>query len=87
MSGAMQELDDVMAQMRAEIAALRDELHRAQLDNQAKDREIEELHKAAVTLSKQNLEMRKQLQSWADEADADIQLAAARRAELEALEL
>ena len=45
------------------------------------------MHKSAVALSKQNLEMRKQLQSWADEADADIQLAKLRREELEALEL
>ena len=81
------EMEDFVTQLRAEVAALREELHRAQLAHEAKDREIEELHKAAVTLSKQNLEMRKQLQSWADEADADIQLAKARREELEALEL
>jgi gamma-glutamylcysteine synthetase len=81
------EAEDFIAQLRAEVGALREELHRRQLESEAKDREIEELHKAGVTLSKQNLEMRKQLQSWADEADADIQLAALRRAELEALEL
>lgn len=81
------EMEDFVAQLRAEVCALREELHRVQIEGEAKDREIQELHKAAVALSKQNLEMRKQIQSWADEADADIQLAALRRAELEALEL
>lgn len=81
------EQEDFVAQLRAEIAALREELHRQQMASEAKDREIEELHKAAVALSKDNLAMRKQLQSWADEADADIQLAKLRREELEALEL
>lgn len=81
------EAEDFINQLRAEVAALREELHRVQMENEAKDREIEELHKSAVALSKQNLEMRKQLQSWADEADADIQLAKLRREELEALEL
>ena len=81
------EMEDFVTQLRAEVAALREELHRAQMASEAKDREIEELHKAGVALSKDNLAMRKQLQSWADEADADIQLAAVRRAELDALEL
>ena len=81
------EAEDFIAQLRAEVGALREELHRQQLASEAKDREIEELHKAAVALSKDNLAMRKQLQSWADEADADIQLAKLRREELEALEL
>lgn len=81
------EQEDFVTQLRAEVCALREELHRVQMENEAKDREIEELHKSAVSLSKQNLEMRKQLQSWADEADLDIQLAKARREELEALEL
>jgi gamma-glutamylcysteine synthetase len=81
------EAEDFVNQLRAEVGALREELHRRQLVDAAKDREIEELHRAAVAMSKQNLEMRKQLQSWADEADADIQLAALRRAEMEALEL
>ncbi len=81
------EMEDFVSQLRAEVAALREELHRVQIEGEAKDREIEELHKSAVALSKQNLEMRKQLQSWADEADADIQLAKLRREELEALEL
>jgi gamma-glutamylcysteine synthetase len=81
------EAEDFIHQLRAEVCALREELHRRQMEGEAKDREIEELHKAAVALSKDNLAMRKQLQSWADEADAEIQLAKLRRAELEAIEL
>lgn len=81
------EAEDFINQLRAEVAALREELHRVQIEGESKDREIEELHKAGVALSKQNLEMRRQLQSWADEADKEIQLAALRRAEVEALEL
>jgi hypothetical protein len=57
------------------------------LDNEAKDREIEVLDKAAREVSRQNFLMRQQLQSWADEADGEIQLAKIRRSELEALEL
>jgi gamma-glutamylcysteine synthetase len=79
------EMEDFVRQLRAEVAALREELHRAQMASEAKDREIEELHRAAVALSKDNLAMRQQLQSWADDADEII--ARARRAELEALEL
>ena len=81
------EVEDFLVQLRAENGALMEELHRLKIENEAKDREIEELHKAGLALSKDNLAMRKQLQSWADEADLDIQLAKARREELEALEL
>ena len=81
------EIEDFLFQLRVQNGALSEELHRLRMECEAKDREIQELHKSAVALSKQNLEMRKQLQSWADEADLDIQMAAARRAELEALEL
>ena len=81
------EAEDFIHQLRAEVCALREELHRRQMEGEAKDREIEELHKAGGALSKDNLAMRKQLQSWADGADLDIQMAKARREELEALEL
>jgi ABC-type phosphate transport system auxiliary subunit len=81
------ECEDFVAQLRAEVESLREELHRVQIEGEAKDREIEELHKARVALSKDNLAMRKQLQSWADEADKEIQLANLRRAEVEACEL
>jgi hypothetical protein len=79
------EMEDFVSQLRAEVAALREELHRAQIAGEAKDREIVLLHQTATALSKDNLAMRRQLQSWADDADAII--AKARRAELEALEL
>ena len=81
------EAEDFIGQLRAEVGALREELHRRQIEAEAKDREIEELHKAAVALSKDNLAMRKQVQSWADDADKEIQLANLRRAEVEACEL
>jgi gamma-glutamylcysteine synthetase len=81
------EAEDFIHQLRAEVESLREELHRVQIEGEAKDREIEELHKAGVALSKDNLAMRKQLQSWADEADKEIQLANLRRAEVEACEL
>ena len=80
------EQEDFVRQKDAEISSLREEVHRLALDNEAKDREISLLHNAARRATKENIELRKQLQSWADEADSDIQLAAARRAELEALE-
>jgi DNA-binding helix-hairpin-helix protein with protein kinase domain len=81
------EHEDIVNPMRAEIGSLREELQRLRLDNEAKDREIEVLDKAAREVSRQNFLMRQQLQSWADEADGEIQLAKIRRSELEALEL
>ena len=87
MSGVFMEQEDFIRAKDAEICALREEVHRLRLDNEAKDREIELLHDAARKATKENLEMRKQLQAWADEADAEIQLAKLRRQELEALGL
>jgi hypothetical protein len=87
MSGVFMEQEDFIRAKDAEICALREELHLIRLDNEAKDREIELLHDAARKATKENLEMRKQLQAWADEADAEIQLAKLRRVELEAMEL
>jgi DNA-binding helix-hairpin-helix protein with protein kinase domain len=81
------EHEDIVNPLRAEIGSLREELQRLRLDNEAKDREIEVLDKAAREVSRQNFLMRQQLQSWADEADGEIQLAKIRRSELEALEL
>ena len=81
------EQEDFLRTKDAEIGALREELQRLRLDNEAKDREIEVLDKAAREVSRQNFLMRQQLQSWADEADGEIQLAKIRRSELEALEL
>ena len=79
------DMEDFVSQLRAENASLREGLHRAHIAGEAKDREIALLHQTATALSKDNLAMRRQLQSWADDADAII--AKARRAELEALEL
>ena len=81
------EHEDIVAPLHAEIGALREELQRLRLDNDAKDREIELMLEAARKATKENLELRKQVQAWADEADAEIQLAKLRRAELEAMEL
>ena len=79
------EVEDYLQQARAQTAALQEEVRRLHIESEAKDREIALLHEAAAALSKDNLAMRKQLQSWADDADAII--AKARRAELVALEL
>jgi len=81
------EQEDFMRQRDAEIASLREELHRLALDNEAKDREIDLLHAAATASTRENLQLRKQLQSWADQADEEIRLAELRRAEMEACDL
>jgi Skp family chaperone for outer membrane proteins len=81
------EHEDIIAPLHAEIGALREELQRVRLDGEAKDREIQLLLDAARKATKENLELRKQVQAWADEADADIQLAKLRQAEREACEL
>jgi predicted RNase H-like nuclease (RuvC/YqgF family) len=87
MSAVMMEQEDFVGQKDAEIAALREDLQHARATIARLEGEIEELYRAAQAATKDNLEMRKRLQAIADEADANIQLAALRRAELEALEL
>ena len=79
------EVEDYLQQARAQTSALQEEVRRLYIVSDAKDREIALLHESAMALSKENLAMRKHLQSWADDADAII--AKARKAELEALEL
>jgi len=86
MSHEMEQEDFVRAKD-AELGALREELQRCRLIIERLETEIAELYTAAKRATKDNLELRKQLQSWADEADAEIQLAALRRKELEAMEL
>jgi len=86
MSHEMEQEDFVRAKD-AEIGALREELQRCRLIIERLEAEIAELYTAAKRATKDNLDLRKQLQSWADEADAEIQLAALRRKELEAMEL
>ena len=66
------------------IAALQDDLQLARHTIERQEAEIQMLMDAARAATKQNVELRKQLQSWADEADADIQLAKLLREEREA---
>jgi hypothetical protein len=87
MSGVFMEQEDFIRAKDAEIGALREELQRCRLIIERLEAEIAELYTAAKRATKDNLDLRKQLQSWADEADAEIQLAKLRRAELEACEL
>jgi predicted RNase H-like nuclease (RuvC/YqgF family) len=87
MSGVFMEQEDFIRAKDAEIGALREELQRCRLIIERLETEIAELYTAAKRATKDNLDLRKQLQSWADEADAEIQLAKLRRAELEACEL
>ena len=76
-----------MSELTYENVALREDLQRARLTIERLEGEVETLYRAAQAATKRNLELTKRLQAIADEADADIELAAARRAELEALEL
>jgi predicted RNase H-like nuclease (RuvC/YqgF family) len=87
MSGVFMEQEDFIRAKDAEICALREELQVCRYNIERLEREVSDLYRAAQTATKENLELRKQLQAWADEADAEIQLAALRRAEAEALEL
>jgi predicted RNase H-like nuclease (RuvC/YqgF family) len=81
------EVEDFIRVKDAELGALREELQRCRLIIERLEAEIAELYTAAKRATKDNLELRKQLQSWADEADAEIQLAKLRRAEVEACDL
>jgi predicted RNase H-like nuclease (RuvC/YqgF family) len=81
------EMEDFIRVKDAELGALREELQRCRLIIERLETEISELYTAAKRATKDNLNLRKQLQSWADEADAEIQLAKLRRQELEACEL
>jgi len=81
------EVEDFVRAKDAEIGALREELQRCRLIIERLEAEIAELYTAAKRATADNLDLRKQLQAWADEADAEIQLAKLRRAEMEACEL
>ena len=76
-----------MSELTYENVALREDLQRARLTIERLEGEIENLYRAAQAATRHNLELTKRIQAMADEADAEIELAAARRAELEALEL
>jgi len=81
------EHEDIVNPLRAEIGSLREELQRARLNTERLEGEIADLYRAAQTATRDNLDLRKRLQVYVDEADAEIQLAALRRAEAEACEL
>jgi predicted RNase H-like nuclease (RuvC/YqgF family) len=81
------EQEDFVRAKDAEIASLREELQRARLTIERIEAELAQLYRAAQTATRENLDLRQRLQAFYDEADAEIQLAALRRAEAEALEL
>jgi hypothetical protein len=86
MSHEMEQEDFVRAKD-AEIASLREELQRARLTIERIEAELAQLYRAAQTATRENLDLRQRLQAFYDEADAEIQLAALRRKELEAMDL
>ena len=81
------EHEDIVNPLRAEIGSLREELQRARLNTERLEGEIGQLYRAAQAATRDNLDLRKRLQAYIDEADAEIQLAALRRAEQEACDL
>jgi predicted RNase H-like nuclease (RuvC/YqgF family) len=81
------EMEDFIRAKDAQIGALCEELHRERMNSERLEAEIANLYHAAQKSTRENLELRKRLQGYIDEADAEIQLAALRRAEAEALEL
>jgi predicted RNase H-like nuclease (RuvC/YqgF family) len=87
MSGVFMEQEDFIRAKDAEIGALREELQRARLTIERIEAELAQLYRAAQTATRENLDLRQRLQAFYDEADAEIQLAALRRKELEAMDL
>jgi peptidoglycan hydrolase CwlO-like protein len=81
------EMEDFARAKDAEITALREELQLARYNVERLEGEVSELYRAAQAATRDNVELRKRLQAYIDEADAEIQLAALRRAEAEACEL
>jgi hypothetical protein len=81
------EMEDFIRVKDAELGALREELQRARLTIERIEAELAQLYRAAQTATRENLDLRKRLQGYIDEADAEIQLAALRRAEAEACDL
>jgi hypothetical protein len=88
------EMEDFIRAKDMQIGALSEELHRERMNSERLEAEIANLYHAAqkatrqhLELSNRNFELTKRLQDIADDANIDIQLAALRRAEAEALEL
>ena len=87
MNEVMMEQEDFIRLKDAEIAALQEELIRERARREAAEKGEELAISAGLRWQRQYQDARKQLQSWADEADKEIKLAALRRAEVEAYEL
>jgi predicted glycosyltransferase len=87
MSSYEMEAEDYLRAKDMQIASLCEELHRERINSERLEAEIANLYHAAQKSTRENLDLRKRLQAYIDEADAEIQLAALRRAEAEALEL
>jgi len=87
MSSYEMEAEDYLRAKDMQIASLCEELHRERMNSERLEAEIANLYHAAQAATRDNVELRKRLQAYIDEADAEIQLAALRRAEAEALDL
>jgi hypothetical protein len=87
MSGVIMESEDYIAILKAEVGSLNEELVRERARREAAEKGEELAISAGLRWQRQYQDARKQLQSWADEADKEIKLAALRRAEVEAYEL
>ena len=87
MSGVIMEAEDLIAHHRAEAELLREELVRERTAREAAERAQDLAIAEGLKWQRQYNEARKQLQAWADEADAEAKLAELRRAEVEAIEL
>lgn len=87
MSSYEMEAEDYLRAKDMQIASLCEELHRERMNSERLEAEIANLYHAAQKSTRENLDLRKRLQAYIDEADAEIKLAALRRAEAEALEL
>jgi peptidoglycan hydrolase CwlO-like protein len=83
----MMTMEDFVRNRDAELTALREDLQQARLTIERLEAEVGDLYRAAQTATRDNLDLRKRLQAYIDEADVEIKLGAARRAELEAIEL
>jgi cell division protein FtsB len=81
------EAEDFLRFKDAELAAEREDNTRLRARCAALEKESDLLIASNLQLKREVRDLRKQVQSWADEADADIQLAALRRAEMEACDL
>lgn len=87
MSGVIMESEDYIAILKAEVGSLNEELVHERARREAAEKGEELAIASGLQWQRKYNEARKQLQSWADEADKEIKLAALRRAEVEAYEL